>query len=77
MPPSLVAIFFVFAGLWLSLVAYAESSCPFIFGKAGAHCGAGAGPAWFIVMVTSPVGGFAVLGLALMAISGIVRLYRE
>jgi hypothetical protein len=76
MPPSLVAIFFVFAGLWLSLVAYAESSCPLIF-KVSVHCSEGAGPAWFLVMVTSPVGGFTVLGLVLMAISGIVRSYRE
>jgi hypothetical protein len=73
MLPSLVAIFFVFAGLWLSLVAYAEFSCPFIFGKVAAHCGEGAGPAWFIVMVTSPVGGFAVLGLILMVVVGISR----
>lgn len=66
-------IFVVVAALWLSLVAYAQFHCPLLFAESGVHCSEGAGPIWFLVMVTSPIGGFAVLGLFIMVIAHLFR----
>jgi hypothetical protein len=71
-----VAIFAIVAAPWLFLVAYAESHCPVIRNTilgTSSRCGKGDGPLWFLAMVSSPIGGFATLGLLVMALSRVFR----
>jgi hypothetical protein len=63
-----VGIFVVVAALWLSLVAYAQYQCPL------PSCNGGGTIGWYLPLFTSPIGGFAVPGLILMAI---VRIFRR
>ena len=66
-----------FAAPWLLLVGFAESHCPVIRDAllgTNSRCGEGDGPIWFVAMVTSPIGGFALLGLLLVVLG---RLFRR
>jgi hypothetical protein len=76
-------LFAVIAVLWLCLVTYAESQCATLSHQLGIphhsygnNCTA-MGIFWFIPMLTAPVGGFAILGVILIALVSLFRRFRN
>jgi hypothetical protein len=67
-----VTIFAIFAGLWTFLVVYAQWHCS-IIPSIGKQCHGEEGDVWMVPLFTSPIGGFAVLGLIAMAIAKFLR----
>ena len=67
------AIYAVVATLWLLTVAYAQFRCSLI-PSIGHHCNDPTLDVWLLPFITAPIGGFAVLGLILMAL---VHLFRR
>jgi hypothetical protein len=72
MPAPLVAIFSLIAAIWLLLIAYAQLTCSLI-PSIGTQCHDERGDVWMLPLFTAPVGGFALLGLILMAVVAMCR----